>query len=129
MTQFISAIALVVSDYDEAIEFYTGVLNFTLKTDDLLPDGKRWVIVSPPGAKECTLLLARAANKEQALRIGNQTGGRVFLFLNTNDFESDYAEMKRKGVRFLESPRNESYGRVVVFTDPFGNKWDLIEPA
>ncbi|MCF6325869.1 MAG: VOC family protein [Devosiaceae bacterium] len=129
MTQFISAISLVIPDYDAAIDFYVGVLNFTLKSDSVLPDGKRWVTVSPPGAKECALLLALAIGDEQTSRIGNQTGGRVFLFLNTDDFERDYAAMKQKGVEFLQPPRHESYGRVVVFADPFGNKWDLIEPA
>jgi catechol 2,3-dioxygenase-like lactoylglutathione lyase family enzyme len=128
MTQFISAISLVVPDYDSAIGFYVEKLGFTLIEDTPMPHGKRWVLVAPPGAAETRLLLARAANAEQTAAIGNQTGGRVFLFLNTDDFDGDYATMKTRGVEFLEAPRDEPYGKVVVFTDPFGNKWDLIEP-
>ena len=129
MHQTISGITLVVPDYDSAISFYVGVMGFTLTSDMPQPDGKRWVTVSPPGATETCLLLAEAVSANQAASIGNQTGGRVFLFLRTDDFERDYNLMQAKGVEFLESPRVEPYGKVVVFTDPFGNKWDLIEPA
>ncbi len=129
MAQFISAVSLLVDDYDQAIQFYVESLGFTLSSDLAQPDGKRWVTVSPPGSKECSILLARSASPDQRSRIGNQTGGRVFLFLNTDNFDKDCAAMQSKGVRFLEQPCNEPYGRVVVFADPFGNKWDLIEPS
>jgi catechol 2,3-dioxygenase-like lactoylglutathione lyase family enzyme len=127
MTQHLSAVSLVVRDYDEAIDFYVGKLGFTLVEDTKLDEAKRWVLVAPPGSKETRLLLARAANPEQKTRIGNQTGGRVFLFLETDDFRRDYAAMRDQGIRFLEQPREESYGTVVVFVDPYGNKWDLIQ--
>jgi catechol 2,3-dioxygenase-like lactoylglutathione lyase family enzyme len=129
MTQHLSAIALVVRDYDEAIAFYAGTLGFTLIEDTKLSDSKRWVLVAPPGSKETRLLLAKADGPEQKTRIGNQTGGRLFLFLHTDDFERDHAAMRDRGVRFLEPPRHESYGTVAVFADPYGNKWDLIQPA
>jgi len=127
MTSFISAITLLVPDYDQGLAFYVGALGFDLVEDTPLPDGKRWVLVSPPGAKECRLLLAKATNDAQKPAIGNQAGGRVFLFLTTDDFDRDHATFKEAGVRFLEEPRREPYGTVAVFRDPFGNDWDLIE--
>lgn len=123
----ISALALVVPDYDAAIAFYTGTLGFRL-TADVDQGAKRWVTVTPPGGG-AALLLARADTPEQAAAIGNQTGGRVFLFLETDDFARDHAAMLAAGVHFEEAPRRESYGTVAVWQDPFGNRWDLIEPA
>lgn len=128
MGRRIATVALVVADYDEAIAYYTEVLGFTLREDIALGEDKRWVVVAPPGS-ETTLLLAKAANARQRERIGDQTGGRVFLFLETDDFARDYEAMKSRGVRFLESPRHESYGTVAVFEDGYGNRWDLLEPA
>jgi catechol 2,3-dioxygenase-like lactoylglutathione lyase family enzyme len=127
-SQTIAHIALVVSDYDEAIDWYTRVLGFDLVEDTPREPGKRWVLVAPPGGNGTALLLARAANPEQTTRVGNQTGGRVFLFLHTDDFERDYATYVARGVRFIETPRRESYGSVVVFEDLYGNRWDLIQP-
>ena len=121
-------IALVVDDYDKAIEFYTQKLNFTLIEDTVLTNTKRWVTVSPPGDSSCRLLLAKAANEEQKSRIGNQTGGRVFLFLETDNLQRDFDSLKRNGVRIVREPSNESYGTVAVFADLYGNLWDLIEP-
>jgi len=121
------ALALVVPDYDEAIAWYTGVLGFDLTADEPREKGKRWVTVRPKGSA-CELLLAKAANERQAAAIGNQTGGRVFLFLHTDDFARDHAEWTAKGVRFIEAPRYEAYGNVCVFEDIYGNRWDLIEP-
>jgi catechol 2,3-dioxygenase-like lactoylglutathione lyase family enzyme len=118
-------VSLVVRDYDEAIDWFTRVLGFTLVEDTQQP-GKRWVVVKPP-AGETTLLLARAKNTAEESRIGNQTGGRVFLFLGTKDFRADYERLKKNGVKFVEQPRSESYGMVVVFEDLYGNKWDLVE--
>jgi catechol 2,3-dioxygenase-like lactoylglutathione lyase family enzyme len=129
MKQHLAAIALVVRDYDEAIAFYVGRLGFELIEDTRLSDTKRWVLVAPPGSRETRLLLAKADSPEQKTRIGNQTGGRVFLFLHTDDFQRDYTLLRERGVRFLEEPRREAYGTVVVFVDLYGNKWDLIEPA
>lgn len=129
MKQYIAHTALVVADYDEAIEFYTRKLNFTLIEDTVLSDDKRWVLVAPPGAKETCLLFAKAANEEQQTRIGNQTGGRVFLFLYTDDFKRDYEQMKARGVVFVREPVTEAYGTVAVFKDLYGNLWDLLEPA
>jgi catechol 2,3-dioxygenase-like lactoylglutathione lyase family enzyme len=129
MTQHLAAVALMVRDYDEAIAFYVGTLGFTLVEDTRLNDAKRWVLVAPPGSTETRLLLAKADSPEQKTRIGNQAGGRVFLFLHTDDFERDHAAMREKGVRFLEAPRHEEYGTVAVFVDPYGNKWDLIQPV
>ena len=129
MTQHLAAIALVVPDYDEALAFYAGKLGFELIEDTRLSDTKRWVLVAPPGSKETRLLLAKADGPEQKTRIGNQTGGRVFLFLHTDDFARDYETMRAQGIRFLESPRHEAYGTVAVFVDPYGNRWDLIQPA
>jgi catechol 2,3-dioxygenase-like lactoylglutathione lyase family enzyme len=127
MKQNIGAVSLVVRDYDEAISFYTQTLHFELVEDIDMGGGKRWVTVSAPGSSETRLLLAKAVTPEQESHIGNQTGGRVFLFLYTDDFWRDYEEMKSKGIRFLEEPRNETYGTVVVFEDLYGNKWDLLE--
>jgi len=121
-------LALVVRDYDEAIAFFTTALRFALVEDMPLSDGKRWVVVAPQGGQGAHLLLARAATNEQLARVGDQTGGRVFLFLHTSDFEDDYRHMLAQGVRFAEEPREEGYGRVVVFYDLYGNKWDLLGP-
>ena len=128
MKQRIAHIALVVDDYDEAIRFYTEKLNFILIEDTILSETKRWVIVSPPNSNGCNLLLAKAANEEQKSRIGNQTGGRVFLFLYTDDFWRDHKHMIEKGISFVREPVVESYGTVAVFKDLYGNLWDLIEP-
>ncbi|PIB24297.1 extradiol dioxygenase [Amylibacter kogurei] len=127
MKQFISAISVVVPDYDAGIAFYVGQMGFDLIEDTDMGAGKRWVLVAPKGAVETRILLAKAVGDEQVAAIGNQTGGRVFLFLHTDDFERDYAAMSAKGVAFLETPRNEPYGKVAVFSDPFGNKWDLLQ--
>jgi catechol 2,3-dioxygenase-like lactoylglutathione lyase family enzyme len=127
MRQSISTIALVVRDYDEAITWFTDKLGFTLEQD--FPVGKkRWVVIAPRGGAGAWLLLARAEGPDQESRIGDQTGGRVFLFLETDDFDRDHAAMTAKGVRFLESPRREAYGTVAVFEDLCGNKWDLLQP-
>lgn len=128
MKQHIAHIALVVKEYDEAIQFYTEQLDFTLLEDTQLSENKRWVVVAPPGANECGLLLAKAANEKQAQSIGNQTGGRVFLFLFTDDFWRDYNKMLAKGINFVRPPKEESYGIVAVFEDLYGNMWDLLEP-
>lgn len=128
MKQRIAHIALVVKDYDEAIDFYTKKLDFTLLEDSIIDEKKRWVMVAPPGAKECSLLLAKAANDGQAKHIGNQTGGRVFLFLFTDDFWRDYHKMVSRGVSFVRLPTEFDYGSVAVFEDLYGNLWDLIEP-
>ena len=129
MQQRIANIALVVNDYDEAIQFYTEKLNFKLIEDTVLSETKRWVLVAPPGdALGCSLLLAKAANDEQRTRVGNQTGGRVFLFLNTDDFWRDYNNLKSKGVTIVREPSEEPYGTVAVFSDLYGNLWDLIQP-
>jgi catechol 2,3-dioxygenase-like lactoylglutathione lyase family enzyme len=125
----ISQVALLVKDYDEAIRFFTQALGFALLEDTALADGKRWVRVAPPGETGSALLLARAATPSQQVAVGNQSGGRVFMFLETDDFYRDYGHMKAHGVQFTEAPRNESYGTVAVFLDLYGNKWDLIEPA
>ena len=129
MKQHIAHIALVVDDYDKAIQFYTQMLNFDLIEDTMLSENKRWVLVAPKGSSECKLLLARATSEEQVSRIGNQTGGRVFLFLHTDDFESNYQDLKSKGIEFVRGPSKEDYGTVAVFKDIYGNLWDLIEPA
>ncbi|NJB71852.1 catechol 2,3-dioxygenase-like lactoylglutathione lyase family enzyme [Saonia flava] len=129
MKQKIAHIALVVEDYDEAIEFYTKKLNFKLVEDTRLTDEKRWVVVSPPGANECSLLLAKAANERQSKSIGDQSGGRVFLFLFTDDFWRDYNAMTNKKVTFVRKPIVEEYGTVAVFEDLYGNLWDLLEPS
>ncbi len=127
MKRKIGAITLVVKDYDEAIRFYVDKLGFILVEDTKLNDKKRWVLVAPSNHIETNLLLAKADGIEQEKAIGNQTGGRVSFFLHTNDFWKDYKNMKTKGVSFLEEPREEVYGTVVVFEDLYGNKWDLLE--
>lgn len=127
MTSSIATIALVVAEYDEAIAFYRDRAGFTLLADTDMGGGKRWVVVAPPGGNGAKLLLARADGPEQRKAIGNQTGGRVMLFLETDDFARDYAAMAARGVNFLEAPRHEVYGSVAVFEDLYGNKWDLIE--
>lgn len=128
MNQYLAHIALVVADYDEAIAFYTQQLNFTLIEDTALSETKRWVLVKPKGEGQCALLLARAVGDEQISRIGNQTGGRVFLFLHTDDFWRDYNSLQEKQVRFVRPPVKEPYGTVAVFEDLYGNRWDLIGP-
>jgi catechol 2,3-dioxygenase-like lactoylglutathione lyase family enzyme len=125
----LAQVALLVRDYDEAVRFFTQALGFALIEDSPRPDGKRWVLVAPPGGTGSALLLARAATPEQQRAVGNQAGGRVFLFLATDDFERDYRHMTAHGIRFTEEPRHEAYGTVVVFLDLYGNKWDLIGPA
>jgi len=127
MKQSIAHIALVVDDYDEAIKFYTEKLNFKLLEDTVQTETKRWVLVAPKGAEECCLLLARGVGEEQRSRIGNQTGGRVFLFLKTDDFGRDYENMQLQGIKFVREPKNEEYGTVAVFEDLYGNLWDLVE--
>ena len=129
MNQHIAHIALVVNNYDEAIEFYTQKLNFILIEDTRLSETKRWVKVAPKGDGQCCLLLAQAVNEEQQSRIGNQTGGRVFLFLYTDDFWRDYNNMLEKKINFVRPPIKEPYGTVAVFEDLYGNLWDLIEPV
>lgn len=126
MSRCISQTALLVRDYDEAIAFFTRALRFELLEDTPLGDSKRWVRVAPPGHTGGALLLARAATPAQERHVGDQSGGRVFLFLETDDFAGDYAHMRSQGVRFTEEPRDEEYGAVVVFLDLYGNKWDLI---
>jgi catechol 2,3-dioxygenase-like lactoylglutathione lyase family enzyme len=129
MKQSIAHIALVVKDYDEAITFYTQKLHFTLVEDTVLSETKRWVMVAPPGSQGCNLLLAKAANDIQSSRVGNQTGGRVFLFLYTDNFERDYQNLLRNNITIVRPPITEPYGTVAVFADLYGNLWDLIEPA
>jgi catechol 2,3-dioxygenase-like lactoylglutathione lyase family enzyme len=128
MPQSIAQLALVVRDYDEAIAFFTERLDFRVIEDTPLGGEKRWVVVAPSGSG-AKLLLARAVTAEQASRVGNQTGGRVFLFLHTDDLRRDYTLMRDRGVEFIGEPREEAYGTVVVFLDLYGNKWDLIQPA
>jgi catechol 2,3-dioxygenase-like lactoylglutathione lyase family enzyme len=127
MMQTLAHIALVIHDYDEAIDYYTRVMGFELLEDSPREPGKRWVLVAPRGNRGSSLLLARAASPEQQSRVGNQTGGRVFLFLHTDDFRRDHETLLANGVHFIESPRYESYGTVAVFEDLYGNRWDLIE--
>jgi catechol 2,3-dioxygenase-like lactoylglutathione lyase family enzyme len=128
MRQSIVHIALVVRDYDEALDFYINKLNFVLLEDTYQPEqDKRWVVVAPPGTTGTTLLLARASKPEQEAAIGNQTGGRVFLFLNTDDFWRDYHDMVAKGIRFVRDPKRAEYGMVAVFEDLYGNLWDLLQ--
>lgn len=128
MYQRIAHIALVVNDYDEAIEFYTKKLDFQLLEDSKISDDKRWVMVAPRGAKECSLLLAKAANEQQTASIGNQTGGRVGFFLFTDSFWRDYEKLKNREVKFVRPAQEFEYGTVAVFEDLYGNMWDLIEP-
>ena len=129
MQQRIAHIALVVRDYDEAIEFYTKKLNFSLVEDTVLSETKRWVLVRPPNSEGTALLLAKAASEEQKSRIGNQTGGRVFLFLHTDDFWRDYKRLKGEDIKFVREPAEEEYGTVAVFEDLYGNLWDMIQPS
>jgi catechol 2,3-dioxygenase-like lactoylglutathione lyase family enzyme len=125
----LASMALVVRDYDEAIDFYTRVMRFKLVEDTPMSATKRWVVIAPGSKTDTTLLLAQAATPEQQAAVGNQTGGRVFLFLHTDSFDADVAHLRAHGVRFAEgAPRHETYGRVIVFHDLYGNKWDLIEP-
>jgi len=128
MKQHIAAISLVVDDYDEAIQFYTQKLNFSLIEDTALSETKRWVLVAPPGSDGCRLLLAKASTVEQKSRVGNQTGGRVFLFLHTDDIMRDYENMIGQDIEFIRTPTAEIYGTVAVFKDLYGNLWDLVEP-
>lgn len=128
MNRRIGGVTLLVSDYDEAIAYYTGALGFTLIEDTPLGDGKRWVLVAPAAGAETALLLARATGEAQTARVGDQTGGRVCLFLHSDDFWRDYDAMRARGVRFAETPRQESYGTVAVFIDLYGNRWDLLQP-
>jgi len=127
--QRLAHIALVVNDYDEAIKFYTETLSFRLVEDTVLSKTKRWVLIQPPGAGGCCLLLAKAANAEQKSRVGNQTGGRVFLFLHTDNFTKDFNHLKSKGVTIVREPSVEEYGTVAVFADLYGNLIDLVEPT
>ncbi len=127
MKQYLGALALLVPDYDEAIAWYTRALGFELIEDTDMGGGKRWVLLAPPGSRETRLLLARANDDEQASRIGNQTGGRVFLLLHTDDFRRDWQRMRDQGVHFREAPREEAYGTVAVFEDLYGNGWDLLQ--
>lgn len=128
MNQSIAQFAVVVNDYDEAIAFYTKKLHFNLIEDTILSETKRWVVIRPAGADGCSILLAKAANEEQKSRVGNQTGGRVFLFLHTDDFWRDYNSMTADGIRFVRPPAEEPYGTVAVFEDLYGNLWDMIQP-
>jgi catechol 2,3-dioxygenase-like lactoylglutathione lyase family enzyme len=129
MKQALGLVSLVVREYDEAIAFYVGTLGFTLVEDKFIPEqNKRWVVVAPPGSSESRLLLARAASNEQEARVGNQTGGRVFLFLYTDNFARDYQAFRAKGVRFVRESKEEPYGTVAVFEDLYGNLWDLLQP-
>ncbi len=129
MHQQLALVSLVVRDYDEAIRFYVDKLNFTLLEDTPISETKRWVRVAPPGSAGCGLLLARAANEEQRRLVGNQTGGRVFLFLHTDNFERDYENLVKQNIRIVREPSVEPYGQVAVFADLYGNLWDLIQPS
>jgi len=128
MKQHIAHITIVVDDYDKAIEFYTKKLQFVLLEDTVIDETKRWVKIAPTSSSEFSLLLAKASNADQKTRIGNQTGGRVFLFLNTSDFENDYKNLIDHSIKIVREPKTESYGKVLVFEDCYGNLWDLIEP-
>ena len=130
MKQSIGHVALVVEDYDAALDFYVGTLDFVLVEDSFVPaQNKRWVLIAPPGSSGTQLLLARASDERQVARIGDQTGGRVFLFLFTDDFQRDYERYRARGVVFVREPRQESYGTVAVFRDLYGNLWDLLQPT
>ena len=129
MNQRLAHIAIVVNDYDEAIKFYTEKLHFDLIEDSQLSETKRWVLVRPKGGDSCCLLLAKAANEDQQNRVGNQTGGRVFLFLHTDNFERDYQNLLDHQIEIVRQPQREEYGTVAVFKDLYGNLWDMIEPA
>jgi catechol 2,3-dioxygenase-like lactoylglutathione lyase family enzyme len=128
MPSHFAAVTMLVREYDEAIRFFTTALRFRLVEDTPMSGGKRWVVVAPATAGSTALLLARAASSQQRASVGHQAGGRVFLFLHTQDFEADVAHMRASGVRFAEAPRDDAYGRVVVFLDLYGNRWDLIQP-
>jgi catechol 2,3-dioxygenase-like lactoylglutathione lyase family enzyme len=128
MNQRLAHVTLIVRSYDEAIAFYTQVLGFTLTSNLDMGDGKRWVVVAPPGPAGCSLLLAEAKTEEERQSVGRQGAGRVWLFLHTDDFWRDYPVLQNRGLRFLETPRSEVYGHVAVFEDLYGNKWDLLEP-
>jgi catechol 2,3-dioxygenase-like lactoylglutathione lyase family enzyme len=128
MGRSVASVTLLVRDYDEAIAFYTGPLGFTLVEDTPLGGGRRWVLVAPPGPSGARLLLAQAKNEEEREAVGRQAGGRVFLFLETSDFDRDHRGMTTRGVKFIEEPRREAYGTVAVFEDLYGNKWDLVMP-
>jgi len=125
----LSAIAFLVPSYEEGLSFFSGVLGFEVVEDTDLGHNKRWVAVAPPGGRGAALILAVPGDRRQRTRIGDQTGGRVGYFLLTNDFETDYMALRGRGVRFLEEPRRERYGRVAVFVDPWGGKWDLLQPT
>ncbi|MFD1467538.1 VOC family protein [Hymenobacter caeli] len=128
MNQRLAHVTVLVRDYDEAIAFYTEVLGFTLAADQALGEGKRWVVVAPPGPAGCGLLLAEAHTDDEKRAVGRQGAGRVWLFLHTDDFWRDHAALQARGLRFLETPRTEPYGHVAVFEDLYGNRWDLLEP-
>ena len=128
MPQTLDLVTLVVRDYDEALDYYVGVMGFERAEDTPLENGKRWVVVRPPGGRGTGLLLARAATPEQQACVGRQAGGRVTFFLHTDDFDRDHRAMTERGVTFVEAPRDEAYGRVAVFEDLYGNRWDLVEP-
>ena len=127
MNQTVAYVAIVVRDYDEAKRYYSDVLGFQTVEDVQQENGKRWILLAPPGSSETRLLLQKATNDEQTARVGNQTGGRVFLFLRTDDFRRDFRLFKQRGVHFLEDPREEPYGTVVKFEDLYGNRWDLLQ--
>lgn len=128
-SQRIALVSLVVRDYDEALDFFVGILGFELIEDTPVPEqNKRWVVVAPPGRGQTRLLLAQASTPEQAASVGNQTGGRVFMFLYTDDFQRDYQSYRARGVEFVRAPKTEPYGTVAVFRDLYGNLWDLLEP-
>ena len=129
MQRHIAQLALVVTDYDQAIAFYTEKLHFELIEDTRLSDTKRWVVVAPKGGEGCRMLLAKAATEEQRSRVGDQTGGRVFLFMHTDDLQRDHADLVRQGVTIVRPPTKEAWGTVLVFADLYGNLWDLIEPG
>lgn len=130
ITQRIALVSLVVDDYDDALAFFIGKLGFDLVEDTFVPEqSKRWVVVTPPGATESRLLLAKASTADQKSRVGSQTGGRVFLFLHTDNFRRDYERYKANGIEFVREPKREPYGMVAVFKDLYGNLWDLVEPS
>lgn len=129
MNRKIKHISLIVNDYDKAIDFYTQKLDFNLIEDTKLSENKRWVLISPKGNSDFSLLIAKASNDIQKATVGNQSGGRVFLFMNTDDFDRDYNRFKKKGIEFVREPKTEPYGKVAVFKDLYGNLWDLIEPV
>lgn len=129
MSRRIACVTLLVRDYDEAIGFYTAALGFRVAEDTPMGEGRRWVVLAPPGPPGCCLQLALAKNARESAAVGSQAGGRVLLFLHTDDFERDYREMRARGVRFNEEPRHEAYGTVAVFEDLYGNKWDLLMPS